>query len=145
MPLKAYRPRREEFRRFYTIGTRWGDHDSYGHVQNVVYYSFFDSAISHFLVEQGTLDIDNSPVIGLIVESSCTFYSPITFPEQVTVGLRIAHLGTSSARYELGIFRNDEREVSALGYVVYVYVDRASNKPVAIPALVRDELGTLTD
>ncbi|MFJ1337422.1 acyl-CoA thioesterase [Pseudomonas caricapapayae] len=145
MPLKAYRPRREEFRRFYTIGTRWGDHDSYGHVQNVVYYSFFDSAISHFLVEQGTLDIDNSPVIGLIVESSCTFYSPITFPEQVTVGLRIAHLGTSSARYELGIFRNDEREVSALGYVVYVYVDRASNKPVAIPALVRDELRTLTD
>ncbi len=145
MPLKAYRPRREEFRRFYTIGTRWGDHDSYGHVQNVVYYSFFDSAISHFLVEQGTLDIDNSPVIGLIVESSCTFYSPITFPEQVTVGLRIAHLGTSSARYELGIFRNDESEVSALGYVVYVYVDRASNKPVAIPALVRDELRTLTD
>lgn len=145
MPLKAYRPRREGFRRFYTIGTRWGDHDSYGHVQNVVYYSFFDSAISHFLVEQGTLDIDNSPVIGLIVESSCTFYSPITFPEQVTVGLRIAHLGTSSARYELGIFRNDEREVSALGYVVYVYVDRASNKPVAIPALVRDELRTLTD
>ena len=145
MPLKAYRPRREEFRRFYTIGTRWGDHDSYGHVQNVVYYSFFDSAISHFLVEQGTLDIDNSPVIGLIVESSCTFFSPITFPEQVTVGLRIAHLGTSSARYELGIFRNDETEVSALGYVVYVYVDRASNKPVAIPELVREELRTLTD
>ncbi|MEG0858733.1 MAG: thioesterase family protein [Pseudomonas sp.] len=145
MPMKAYRPRRDDFRRFYTIGTRWGDHDSYGHVQNVVYYSFFDSAISHFLVEQGTLDIDNSPVIGLIVESSCTFFSPITFPEQVTVGLRIAHLGTSSARYELGIFRNDETEVSALGYVVYVYVDRASNKPVAIPELVRDELRTLTD
>ena len=145
MSEKAYRPRREDFRRFYTLGTRWGDHDSYGHVQNVVYYSFFDSAISQFLVEQGTLDIDSSPVIGLIVESSCTFFSSITFPDQVTVGLRIAHLGSSSARYELGIFRNDETEVSALGYVVYVYVDRASNKSTAIPELVRDELRTLTD
>ncbi|MNE15457.1 acyl-CoA thioesterase [Pseudomonas alkylphenolica] len=145
MSEKAYRPRREDFRRFYTLGTRWGDHDSYGHVQNVVYYSFFDSAISQFLVEQGTLDIDSSPVIGLIVESSCTFFSSITFPDQVTVGLRIAHLGSSSARYELGIFRNDEAEVSALGYVVYVYVDRASNKSTAIPELVRAELRKLTD
>ncbi|MDD2050496.1 acyl-CoA thioesterase [Pseudomonas putida] len=145
MSEKTYRPRREDFRRSYTLGTRWGDHDSYGHVQNVVYYSFFDSAISQFLVEQGTLDIDSSPVIGLIVESSCTFFSSITFPDQVTVGLRIAHLGSCSARYELGIFRNDETEVSALGYVVYVYVDRASNKSTAIPELVRDELRTLTD
>jgi len=145
MSEKTYRPRREDFRRFYTLGTRWGDHDSYGHVQNVVYYSFFDSAISQFLVEQGTLDIDSSPVIGLIVESSCTFFSSITFPDQVTVGLRIAHLGSRSARYELGIFRNDEAEVSALGYVVYVYVDRASNKSTAIPELVRAELRKLTD
>lgn len=145
MSGKTYRPQREDFRRFYTIGTRWGDHDSYGHVQNVVYYSFFDSAISQFLVEQGTLDIDTSPVIGLIVESSCTFFSPITFPEQVTVGLRIAHLGNSSARYELGIFRNDETQASAFGYVVYVYVDRASNVAVAIPERVREELQTLAD
>lgn len=145
MSSKAYRPRREDFRYNYTVGTRWGDHDSYGHVQNIVYYSFFDSAISHFLVGQGTLDIDNSPVIGLIVESSCTFLSPITFPDVVTVGLRITHLGNSSARYELGIFRNDEPEASALGYVVYVYVDRASNAPVAIPRLVRDELRRLAD
>ncbi|MGJ7514404.1 acyl-CoA thioesterase [Pseudomonas baetica] len=145
MSKKAYQPCREDFRRFYTLGTRWGDHDSYGHVQNVVYYSFFDSAISHFLVEQGTLDIDSSPVIGLIVESSCTFFSPITFPDRVTVGLRIAHLGTSSARYELGVFCNDQTTACALGYVVYVYVDRASNKPVAIPPLVRGELIKLTD
>ncbi|MCW8277282.1 acyl-CoA thioesterase [Pseudomonas sp. PCH199] len=145
MSNKTYRPRREDFPRFYTLGTRWGDHDSYGHVQNIVYYSFFDSAISHFLVEQGTLDIESSPVIGLIVESSCTFVSPITFPDRVTVGLRIAHLGNSSARYELGIFRNDQSEASALGYVVYVYVDRASNIPVAIPQAVREQLRTLTD
>ena len=145
MNAKAYRPRREEFRYYYTVGTRWGDHDSYGHVQNIVYYSFFDSAISHFLVERGTLDIDNSPVIGLIVESSCTFLSPITFPDVVTVGLRITHLGTSSVRYELGIFRNDESEASELGYVVYVYVDRASNTSVAIPEGVRRELRGLAD
>jgi acyl-CoA thioester hydrolase len=114
-------------------------------VQNIVYYSFFDSAISHFLVEQDTLDIDSSPVIGLIVESSCTFLSPITFPDVVTVGLRISHLGNSSARYELGIFRNDESEASALGYVVYVYVDRASNVSVAIPEGVREALRRLVD
>ncbi|EJN23315.1 putative thioesterase [Pseudomonas sp. GM78] len=114
-------------------------------MQNIVYYSFFDSAISHFLVEQGTLDIDSSPVIGLIVESSCTFFSPITFPDVVMVGLRISHLGNSSARYELGIFRNDEYEVSALGYVVYVYVDRASNVSVAMPEGVREALRRLAD
>jgi acyl-CoA thioester hydrolase len=145
MSIKAYRPRHGDFRYFYTIGTRWGDHDAYGHVQNIVYYSFFDSAISHFLVRQGTLDIDSSPVIGLIVESSCTFHSPITFPDLVTVGLRITHLGNSSVRYELGIFRNDDSEASALGYVVYVYVDRATNDPVPIPQMVRDELRRLAD
>lgn len=145
MSLKAYRPQRADFRYFHSIGTRWSDHDSYGHVQNIVYYSFFDSAISHFLVGQGTLDIDSSPVIGLIVESSCTFLSPITFPDLVTVGLRITHLGNSSARYELGIFRNDESEASALGYVVYVYVNRASNTSVGIPESVRDTLRSLAD
>ena len=145
MSIKACRPPREDFRYFYTLGTRWADHDSYGHVQNIVYYSFFDSAISHFLVEQGTLDIDCSPVIGLIVESSCTFHSPITFPDRVVVGLRISHLGNSSVRYELGIFRNEEFEASALGYVVYVYVDRATNTPVPIPPSVRDELRRLAD
>lgn len=145
MNIKAYRPRREDFRYFHTIGTRWADHDSYGHVQNIVYYSFFDSAISHFLVSQGTLDIDSSPVIGLIVESSCTFHSSITFPDLVTVGLRITHLGNSSARYELGVFRNDETEASALGYVVYVYVDRATRVATPIPSMVREPLRQLAD
>lgn len=145
MSIKACRPRREDFRYFHTIGTRWADHDSYGHVQNIVYYSFFDSAISHFLVGQGTLSIDSSPVIGLIIESSCTFHSPITFPDMVTVGLRITHLGNSSARYEVGIFRNDEPEGAALGYVVYVYVDRATNVPVPIPPMIRDQLRRLVD
>lgn len=143
MSDKAPRPRRGEFVRFYAITTRWGDHDSYGHVHNVVYYSFFDTAISEFLVEQGTLDIASSPVIGLIVASNCTYYSSITFPDRVVIGLRIAHLGNSSARYELGVFRADDEQASALGSVAYVYVDRDNSRPVTIPASVRDELQRL--
>ncbi|MNO53959.1 1,4-dihydroxy-2-naphthoyl-CoA hydrolase [compost metagenome] len=143
MSTGSERLRREDFVRSYEITTRWGDHDSYGHVQNVVYYSFFDTAITEFLVESGTLDIGNSPVIGLIVASNCTFYAPITFPDRVRVGLRISHLGNSSARYELGVFRNDEEEASARGEVVYVYVDRDSRVSASIPANVRDELAAL--
>lgn len=136
-------PRRDDFVCFYDITTRWADHDSYGHVQNVVYYSFFDSAISQFLVERGTLDIGNSPVIGLIVASNCTFFASITFPDRVHVGLRIAHMGNSSVRYELGVFRNDEEEASASGEVVYVYVDRDSRRSANVPAAVRDVLAEL--
>lgn len=145
MSSQKVRPRREDFVCTYAITTRWADHDSYGHVQNVVYYSFFDSAISQFLVERGTLDIGNSPVIGLIVASSCEFFASITFPDRVTVGLRIAHLGNSSARYELGVFRNDEEEACASGEVVYVYVDRDSRRSASIPAAVRDELASLAN
>lgn len=134
------RPRRGDFVRCYEITTRWGDHDSYGHVQNVVYYSFFDSAISQFLVECGTLDIASSPVIGLIVASNCSYFASITFPDRVTVGLRIAHLGNSSARYELGVFRNDEDEACARGEVVYVYVERDSQRSASIPEAIRGEL-----
>ncbi|MBO3274052.1 acyl-CoA thioesterase [Pseudomonas schmalbachii] len=143
MSARNDRPRRKDFVRSYEVTTRWGDHDSYGHVQNVVYYSFFDTAITEFLVESGTLDIGNSPVIGLIVASNCNFFAPITFPDRVHVGLRISHLGNSSARYELGVFRNDEDEASAIGEVVYVYVDRDSRLSASIPAHVRDELAGL--
>lgn len=139
----AGRPRRADYVRFYPVTTRWGDHDSYGHVHNVVYYSFYDSAISQFLVESGTLDIGNSPVIGLIVASNCTYFASITFPERVSIGLRIVHLGHSSARYELGAFREDEDEACACGEVVYVYVDRESRSSASIPGAVRRELSTL--
>ncbi|VVM97724.1 acyl-CoA thioesterase [Pseudomonas fluorescens] len=145
MSNKVERPSRDEFRRFNRMPTRWGDHDSYGHVNNVVYYSYCESAITAFLVEQGTLDIASSPVIGLIVNSSCTYFAPICFPDQVTVGMRISHLGNSSARYELALFRNDEHEAAAAAHIVYVYVDRASNTSVPIPQTVRTALASITD
>jgi acyl-CoA thioester hydrolase len=145
MSSKVDRPRRNEFRRFTQMLTRWGDHDSYGHVNNVVYYSYCESAISEFLVEQGTLDIASSPVIGLIVNSSCTYFSPIGFPDRINVGMKISRLGNSSARYELALFRNDEQEAAAAAHIIYVYVDRASNVSVPVPDAVRTVLATLTD
>lgn len=145
MSNKLKRPCREEFRYFTQMPTRWGDHDSYGHVNNVVYYSYCESAITAFLVEQGTLEIASSPVIGLIINSGCTYFAPIGFPDQVNVGMRISHLGNSSARYELALFRNDEQEAAAAAHIVYVYVDRASNTSVPIPEAVRIVLARLAD
>ena len=139
------RAHREEFRRFTQMPTRWGDHDSYGHVNNVVYYSYCESAISAYLVEQGTLDIAHSPVVGLIVNSGCTYFSSLCFPDRISVGMKISRLGNSSARYELGLFRNDEPLACAAAHIVYVYVDRASNTPVTIPPTVRAVLARLTD
>lgn len=139
------RPTRSRFCHFTSMPSRWGDHDSYGHVNNVVYHSYYESAVSLFLVEQGTLDIGSSPVIGLIVENCCTYFSSISFPDRITIGMRIAKLGNSSARYELALFRNDEEEASAAGYIVYVYVDRASNQSTTIPDHVRSALLKLVD
>ncbi|MCB1653262.1 MAG: acyl-CoA thioesterase [Pseudomonadales bacterium] len=145
MNNKVERAHREEFRRFTQMPTRWGDHDSYGHVNNVVYYSYCESAITAYLVEQGTLDIAHSPVVGLIVNSGCTYFSSLCFPDRISVGMKISRLGNSSARYELGLFRNDEPLACAVAHIVYVYVDRASNTPVTIPPTVRAVLARLTD
>lgn len=124
---------RSAFAHFHTIATRWKDNDVFGHVNNVVYYSYFDTAVNEFLIRQGVLDIQNSSVVGLVVETQCRYFSSMAFPDTVHVGLRLAHLGTSSIKYEVGIFRNDEDEASAQGYFVHVYVDRATNKPVPMP------------
>jgi acyl-CoA thioester hydrolase len=145
MSTRIDRPNREAFRRFTQMPTRWGDNDSFGHVNNVVYYSYCESAITAFLVEQGTLDIGSSPVIGLIVNSGCTYFSPICFPDQISVGMKISRLGNSSARYELALFRNDEHEAAAAAHIVYAYVDRASNTSVPIPEKVRTVLARLAD
>lgn len=123
--------------------TRWADNDSYGHVNNVVYYSFFDSAVNRHLIERGVLDIASSSIVGLVIETRCTFFSSMGFPDRVTVGLRVVHLGNSSVRYEIAIFRNEQNLASALGEFVHVYVDRATNRPVPIPAAVRDVLTSL--
>ena len=138
--MNAVRPvpeRRADYRRFERIPTRWMDNDVYMHVNNVVYYSFFDTAVNRMLIEQGALDIRSSTVIGLVVETGCHYFTPISFPEEVQAGLRVAHLGRSSVRYEIGLFRGDSDIAAAQGHFIHVYVDRASNRPTALPDRLR--------
>jgi acyl-CoA thioester hydrolase len=119
------------------------DNDVYGHVNNVNYYSFFDTAVNRFLIERGVLDIHEGQVVGFVVETSCSYFSSIAFPDTVHVGVRVAKLGNSSVRYELALYRNDEALPAAAGHFVHVYVDRGSNRPVPIPDATRAVLQTL--
>ncbi len=119
------------------------DNDAYRHVNNVVYYSYFDTVVNRVLIEGGVLDIERSPVVGLVVETGCRFFSSIAYPDEVHAGLRVAHLGVSSVRYEVGIFRNDANVASAQGHLVHVCVDRATNRPVALPEALRRLLEAL--
>lgn len=128
---------RDEFRVFYPVSTRWMDNDVYGHVNNVTYYSYFDSTINRYLIEEGGLDIHNAPVVGFVVSSSCQFRRPVAYPDALSVGLRVLKLGNSSVTYELGIFRESDSEASAVGQVVHVFVDREENRSVRIPAPIR--------
>jgi acyl-CoA thioester hydrolase len=131
---------RDLYRRFLTIPTRWMDNDVYGHVNNVVYYSYFDTVVNEYLVSSGSLDIEKSRVIGLVVETRCRFFKPITFPDTVHAGLRVARLGNSSVRYEIGLFRNNEDSAAAQGHFVHVYVDREGRRPAALPPEMREAL-----
>ncbi len=128
---------RAHFRHFLPITTRWSDNDVYGHVNNVVYYQWFDTVVNEFLIAHGTLDIRDGEAIGLVVETHCNYFASIAFPEPVTAGLCVAQLGKSSVRYEVGIFRGDEGEASAQGHFVHVYVDRITRKPTPIPEKAR--------
>ena len=128
---------RDHFRHFLPISTRWSDNDVYGHVNNVVYYQWFDTVVNEFLIAHGTLDIHDGDAIGLVVETHCNYFSSVAFPEPVTAGLCVAQLGKSSVRYEVGIFRGDDREASAQGHFVHVYVDRITRKPTPIPDKAR--------
>ncbi len=119
------------------------DNDVYGHINNAAYYSFFDTAVNEHLIMSGCLDIANSPVIGLVVETSCQYFKPISFPATVHAGLRVAKLGTSSVRYEIGLFLNGDETAAAEGYFVHVYVDRATNRPVPVPDKFRLALSAL--
>jgi acyl-CoA thioester hydrolase len=125
---------RSAYARFQSITTRWMDNDAYGHINNVVYYSFFDTAVNRYLIEAGALDIESSGTIGLVVETKCSYFSSLAFPQTVEAGLRVAHVGGSSVRYEVGLFAAGEALSAAAGHFVHVYVDRASNRPVPIPA-----------
>lgn len=136
--MKAAIGTRADYRHFVTLDTRWMDNDVYGHVNNVVYYSYFDTAVAHFLIAEGVLDIATSPVIGLVVETQCRYFAPLAFPDRITCGLRCGRIGTSSVRYEIGIFRNDEDQASAEGHFIHVYVDRATQKvPTPMPERLR--------
>ena len=130
-------PLRAEYPHFLGLATRWMDNDAYGHVNNVVYYSFFDTAVNRFLIDRGVLRIDAGPVIGLVVETGCRYHRPLAFPEMVEVGIRVAHLGTSSVRYELGVFREGDDPAAAEGHFVHVYVDRESRTPAPLPDALR--------
>jgi acyl-CoA thioester hydrolase len=131
---------RDAYRRFLEIPTRWMDNDVYGHVNNVVYYSYFDTVVNEYLLSSGSLDIEKSQTIGLVVETQCRYFKPITFPDLVIAGLRVARLGNSSVRYEVGIFRNDEDAAAAQGHFVHVYVDRTSRRPAGLPPEMRKAL-----
>ncbi len=135
--------RRSEYRYFLPITTRWMDNDLYGHVNNVVYYSYFDTVVNQYLIEGGFLDLETSEVVGLVVETACRYAKPISFPEAVTAGLRIAHLGNSSVRYEIALFRGDDDDAAAEGHFVHVYVDRVSRRPGPLPEALRSLLTPL--
>jgi len=126
-------PPRNAFARFVPIATRWSDNDAYGHLNNVVYYSLFDSAVNAILIEAGLLDPATSPIIGLAVESSCRFYSSLTYPEPVEVGVAVEHLGRSSVRYHLAVFGAGASHAAAAGRFAHVYVDRQTSRPFPIP------------
>jgi acyl-CoA thioester hydrolase len=134
---------RSAFPHFCAIATRWMDNDVYGHVNNVHYYSYFDTAVNRFLIERGVLDIHGGQHVGFVVETGCSYFRPIAFPDTVHVGVRVAKLGNSSVRYEIGLYRNDDEMPAAAGHFVHVYVDRASNRPVPIPEATRALLATL--
>ena len=121
---------RSTYKVFQAITTRWMDNDSYGHVNNVVYYSWFDTAVNAYLIEQGVLDILKSSTIGLVVETHCNFFAPLAFPQAIEAGIRVGRYGSSSVRYEIGIFAKGQSIASAQGHFVHVYVDRNSRRPV---------------
>lgn len=134
---------RSSFPHFLAIPTRWMDNDVYGHVNNVVYYSYFDTAVNQFLIERGVLDIHKGDVVGFVVDSGCAYFSSITFPDVIHAGIRVAKLGNSSVRYEIALYRNDDEQPAAAGHFVHVYVDRRANRPVPIPGAVKLVLGTI--
>jgi acyl-CoA thioester hydrolase len=133
-------PRRGDFRVIRSIPTRWMDNDHYGHVNNVAYYSFFDTAVNGFLIEAAGTDIRELPAIGIVAESSCTFLSAISFPDTIHAGLAIEKLGTKSVVYRIALFRNDDDAACAVGRFVHVYVDRDTRRPVEIPAVIKNAL-----
>lgn len=144
--IKSDKPepaKRSAYRVFRSIGTRWMDNDAYGHVNNVVYYSWFDTAVNAYLIEQGALDIHQGDTLGLVIETQCNYFTPLAFPQSVEAGIRVARLGNSSVRYEVGLFAQGAELASAQGHFIHVYVDRQTRRPVPLPAKLKSVLETL--
>lgn len=134
---------RTAYAHFSRITTRWMDNDIYGHVNNVTYYSYFDTAVNRYLIEAGVLDIHVGPTIGLVIETHCNYFAPLAFPRQVEAGIRVAHIGSSSVRYEIGLFDEGQALSAASGHFVHVYVDRDTRRPAPLPAAFLSALGGL--
>ena len=124
---------RTAYRHFAPLTTRWADNDVYGHVNNVVYFSLFDTAVNAYLIHAGALDIHAGAVIGLVVETHCNYFSSLAFPQRIEAGLRVARQGSSSVRYEVGLFAEGEAHCAARGHFIHVYVDRETRRPVPLP------------
>lgn len=138
---------RSAYKAFCPISTRWSDNDVYGHVNNVVYYSWFDTAVNSYLMEHGALDIHHGSFMGLVVETQCNYFAPLAFPQAVDAGMRVANIGSSSVRYEIGLFAADsalaEAPCAAKGHFVHVYVDRSTRRPIPLPTQLLCVLETL--
>ena len=143
MSREEPRPR-ADYKVWRPITTRWADNDAYGHVNNVVFYAWFDTAVNAWLVEQGLLDIEHGNPIGLVVETRCTFFAPLAFPQGVEAGIKIERLGQSSVTYRIGIFVEDSGDPAAQGQFTHVYVDRETRRPVALPAEWREKLDSIS-
>lgn len=136
---------RSGYRHFLPIGTRWMDNDVYGHVNNVVYYSYFDTVVNEYLLRAGVLDFNEGETIGLVVETHCNFFAPVVFPQRIDAGLRVEKLGNTSVRYEVAIFAEGSDQAAAQGHFVHVYVDRVTRRPVPLPAPLVDALKPLAN
>ncbi len=140
---KPHAQPRAAYKLFRSITTRWMDNDAYGHVNNVVYYSWFDTAVNAYLIEQGVLDTEKSETIGLVVETQCNYFSPLAFPQVVEAGIRVARLGVSSVRYEIGLFAQGAALTAAGGHFVHVYVDKHTRRPTPLPTNLKIALEEL--
>ena len=142
-PARPQPEPRAGYRAFRTITTRWMDNDQYGHVNNVIYYSWFDTAVNAHLIEHGALDTAAGTTIGLVVETQCHYFAPLSFPQTIDAGIRVAHMGSSSVRYEVGLFAAGAPQTAAKGHFIHVYVDRATQRPVPLPAALKTGLEQL--
>ncbi len=136
-------PTRADYKVFYPITTRWADNDIYGHINNVTYYAYFDSAANRYLIEEGGLDITDGSIVGYVVNSGCQYHAPLSYPDALEAGVRVERLGNSSVQYGIAIFREGDEQAAAHGHFVHVFVDRAADRSVPIPEGLRSALAAI--